>query len=52
MAVDGVNKVRKDGAYKLPEPLGSKLEGELLAAWVNDRGNIELKRVDRDGGGE
>jgi hypothetical protein len=52
MDVEGANRVTHDGRYRLPGSLREEYNGELLAAWVNDRGNIELKRVDRDGGGE
>jgi hypothetical protein len=48
MAVDGVNKVRTDGRYKLPTELAQKYEGEFLAAYEKES-KIVLKVVDKDG---
>lgn len=52
MAVEGANRVTRDGRYRLPGGLREEYSGDVLAAWENERGNIELKRVDRDGGAE
>lgn len=40
--VQGVNKV-SEGRYNLPGELADEYDGEYLIAWINDRGNIELK---------
>lgn len=43
--VEGVNQVAKDGRYKIPADLAEEVQGEYLAAFRNERGNIELKTV-------
>jgi len=50
MDIQGANRVTSDGRYRLPGDLGGEFAGSTLAAWVNERGNIELKRVEADGG--
>lgn len=49
MGVDGVNKVTKDGRYKLPPELAEKYSGDYMSA--SERGSdgkIVLKRVSDD----
>jgi len=47
MTVDGVNKVNKDGRYKLPPALAEKYRDEYLAAVECSDGTIELRTIDR-----
>lgn len=45
MPVDGVNRVNKDGRYKLPPALAEKYRDEYLAAVERDDGTIVLRAV-------
>jgi len=47
-SIEGVNRVDPTGRYRIPKPLGDAVAGKHLAAFRNDRGNIELKPVEPD----
>lgn len=46
MAIDGVNKVNKDGRYKLPPSLADKYRDVYLSAAEDGEGRIILRTID------